>query len=84
MAWFGIYIAIAAVVALTVFVASNWLRQEYTAAPDHSGHDLRGRRAAVAGARSWHCRAGADLLGHPNDCCETLVGHGSTSVTPVH
>mgnify|MGYP006879018133 CR=1 FL=1 len=29
MAWFGIYIAIAAVVALTVFVASNWLRQEY-------------------------------------------------------
>ena len=44
MAWFGIYIAIAAVVALTVFVASNWLRQEYAAAPDHSG-----MTSAVAG-----------------------------------
>lgn len=37
MFWVVTYIAIAIIVALTVFVGSNWCRQEDTAAPDHSG-----------------------------------------------
>ncbi len=37
MIWVCAYFAIAAVVATAVFVASNWLRQEHIAAPDHSG-----------------------------------------------
>lgn len=37
MAWFGAYIVIAGLVALSIFVASDWFRQRDVAAPAHSG-----------------------------------------------
>ncbi len=37
MAWFGAYIVVAGLAAITIFVASDWLRQRDVAAPAHSG-----------------------------------------------
>lgn len=44
MAWFGAYIVIAALVAVSIFLASNWFRHKHVAAPEHSG-----ATAALAG-----------------------------------
>ena len=37
MAWYGTYLVVAALVAMTTFVAAGWFREEHVAAPDHSG-----------------------------------------------
>lgn len=37
MSWFGAYIVIAALVAASIFVASNRFRHKHVAAPAHSG-----------------------------------------------
>ena len=37
MFWYGIYLIIAAVVAVSIFVAAGWFREEHVAAPDHAG-----------------------------------------------
>jgi hypothetical protein len=37
MLWCGFYLTIAVFVAITTFIAGNWLRPEYVAAPDHPG-----------------------------------------------
>ena len=37
MAWFGPYIVVAALVAISIFLASNWFRHQHVAAPEHSG-----------------------------------------------
>lgn len=37
MSWFSAYIVIAALVAVSIFLAANWFRQQHVAAPDHPG-----------------------------------------------
>lgn len=37
MLWYGIYLIIAAVVAMAIFVAAAWFREEHVAAPDYPG-----------------------------------------------
>jgi len=37
MSWFGAYIAVAALVAISIFLAANWFRQQHVAAPEHPG-----------------------------------------------
>ena len=37
MSWFGAYIVVAALVAVSAFVAANWFRQQHVATPEHPG-----------------------------------------------
>ena len=37
MLWIGAYIVVSALVAVSVFLAANWFREQHVAAPDHSG-----------------------------------------------
>jgi hypothetical protein len=37
MAWFGVYTVVAGLVAVSIFMASDWFRQRDVAAPAHSG-----------------------------------------------
>lgn len=37
MLWFGVYGVVAALVACSIFLASNWFRPQHVAAPEHSG-----------------------------------------------
>ncbi len=35
MHWFGMYVAAAVALAIAVFAAADWLRQDHVPAPDH-------------------------------------------------
>ena len=37
MAWFGAYIVVAALAAISILLAANWFRHQHVAAPEHSG-----------------------------------------------
>jgi len=37
MFWFGVYLGVATLATVAIFVAADWYRQEHIAAPDHSG-----------------------------------------------
>ena len=37
MSWYGLYLIIAALVAMATFVAAGWYREEHAAAPDYPG-----------------------------------------------
>lgn len=37
MFWYGAYVAVAALVAMAIFLAACWFREEHVAAPDFPG-----------------------------------------------
>ena len=37
MLWYGVYLVVAAVVAMATFVAADWFREEHVAAPGFPG-----------------------------------------------